>query len=58
MCLFSPLGLVEYSQDSMPNRNAPTISWPMAVFTCICEALAWLVYIFDVSLLGPETFSP
>ena len=28
------------------------------LFDCRCEALAWLVYLFDVSLLVTETCSP
>ena len=28
------------------------------LFACICEALAWLVYIFGVLLVDPENFSP
>ena len=37
--LFSTLGVVEHSQDRMPNKNAPVISWPLAmliwVFVCL-----------------------
>ena len=63
MPLSSPFGVVDYSQDCMPKKNVPVVSWPMDMFdvclsACRCEGLAWLVYIFDVSLLVPAFFSP
>ena len=37
MCvrLSPPLGVVEYLHDRMQKKNAPVISWLMAVFKCV-----------------------
>ena len=39
-CAFSlPLGVVEYSHDHMPKKNAHAISWPIDVFRCLLVLL-------------------
>ena len=49
MCvrLSSSLGVVEYSLDRMPKKNAPAISWPMDVFRCVSVHLYICRTIFD-----------
>ena len=63
MCVSSPLGVVEYSQDIMPKkmRLQSVGQWMcsnVCFFACICVGLDFLVYLFDVLLLGPEFCSP
>ena len=60
--LFYPLWVVEYSQDFMPKKNSPTISWPMAAFRWVFFCLyLWITSLggiyFHVSLVGPYTCS-
>ena len=65
MCvsLLYPLGSVEYSQYCMQKNNVPAIIWKMDVFrwvffACRFKTLAYLVYIFGVLLVYPDTCSP
>ena len=39
MHFFSPLGIVEYSHDRMPKKNAPANILPMDVFRCVVDDL-------------------
>ena len=45
--LFSPLGVVNYSQDHMSNKNAPTISSTMSVFIWVLVCLYMWSTILD-----------